>query len=411
MNRMPACMLPVLICLALPFVFSACGPGAPPPRGETATAVPPGETPTLTATPRPSMTPTPRPSPTPTASPTATPTPRQPVHAVRLDYGNYAASRSQMDAIEARLKAAGVNWVALGAGRAEWTYFKWPGNPNAWSGDVRDSGIDFLAEDAARFKRWARVDAVVDVFAPQYIAAHPQSAATSWLGKPSQYLVNTMDLVDGEYGQILLNMIEAICANYPVDSVSLTEMMYYTDGYGEVDKAAYMAATGRSDWPRLPNGLVNIDHPSIGEWRSREIARFLGKARAITSRYGKELLVDAAVSWEAPNNMGSEHGTRYDILLEQADRIVVWNYFGLSGVGAEYSEGLARILAGLGPGRIILSVGLWGNGSSTLSAEQLSAALQAARRGGMEDAWVTPSLLMTDAHWAVLEAFWAAPQP
>jgi hypothetical protein len=393
---------PVLV-LSTAFLLVGC---IYPLRVSPAQVLPTG---TFAMTQLPSPTPGPSVTPEPTVTPTLTPTQIVvPVRAMRLDYKDYVASRTEVDNLEARLRQSGVNFVALGAGRADWTYFKWPDRPENWSGDVNSSGIDFLAQDAARFHVWARVDAVVDVYAPKYIQMHPESAALSWLGKPSPYLVNTMDLVDGEFGRLLLDMLDAIAANYPVDSISLTELMYYTDGYGNVDKAAYMNYTGRKDWPRLSNGLINIDDPSIGEWRSREIARFLGKAHAITSKYGKQLFVDVAVTWKSPGMMGADHGTRYDILLEQVDRVVVWDYFALNGYKPEYSQNLADVLLQKTDGKSILSIGLWAKNSQTITPAQLEAAILAAQKGGIQDIWITPSLFMTDAHWDVLRRLWGS---
>lgn len=392
------CALSVL-AFAIMFFFVGCTLPAETPSTQVL--------PTLTNIP--SLTPAPTTTPEPTASLTPTATPAIPIRAMRLDYGDYAASRADVDSLEILLRQSGINFVALGAGRVDWAYFKWPDQPDNWSGDVTSTGIDFLAEDAARFHAWARVDAVVDVYAPRYIELNPQSATVSWLGQPSPYLVNTMDLVDGEFGQLLLDMIEAIAANYPVDSISLTEMMYYTDGYGDVDKAAYMSYTGKKDWPRLSNGLINIDDPTIGEWRSREIARFLSKAHAITTKYDKQLFVDAAVTWEAPSNMGAEHGTRYDILLEEADRVVIWNYFALNGFQPEYSQNLAEVFLKKTDGRSILSIGLWGKNNQTVSPAQLEAAILATQMGGIQDIWITPSLMMTNEHWQVLKRLWGSP--
>ncbi len=359
----------------------------------------------------PSLTPVPTNTLEPTASPTPAPTaaPAAPIHAMRLDYGDYAGSRTKVDNLEVLLLQSGINFVALGAGRVDWTYFKWADQPENWSGDVSTTGIDFLAEDAARFHTWAKVDAVVDVYAPRYIESNPQTATISWLGQPSLYLVNTMDLVDGEFGKLLLDMIEAIAANYPVDSISLTELMYYTDGYGDIDRIAYMNYTGRTDWPRLPNGLVNIDDPSIGEWRSREIARFLSKAHAITTKYDKQLFVDVAITWQAPSNLGIEHGTSYDVFLEEADRVVIWNYFALNGYKPEYSQNLAEIFLQKTNGRAILSIGLWGKNDQTITPAELEAAILATQKGGIQDIWITPSLMMSDAHWEVLRRLWGSP--
>lgn len=96
-------------------------------------------------------------------------------------------SRAEIEALEPKMLKANVNMVALGAGRLDWNYFKWEGHEDWWSSDVTDTGTDFMALDAARFGKWAHVNAVVDVFAPRYIAAHPQSAAVSWLGKRNDH--------------------------------------------------------------------------------------------------------------------------------------------------------------------------------------------------------------------------------
>lgn len=403
-----ACQIAAL-CLLLLALLSACVPASALAPAAPATAPAPADTPvtaspTSTLPPAPTMTLTRPPDPTATISPspTASVAPFTPIRAIRLDFADYAKSRALIDGLEAQMKQSGVNLVALGAGRVDWTFFQWDGHKAQWSSAVSDSGIDFLAQDAARFHQWARVNAVVDVYAPRYIQQHPEKAARSWLGQPSQYLVNTVELVDGEYGALLLEMIDAIAAHYPVDSISITEMMYYTEGYSDPDKASYMAYAGKKDWPRLDNGLVNIDNPSIGEWRSHEIALFLQKARAITQKYGKELYIDASVTWGAAGDLGQRTGTRYDVLLQQADRIVLWDYFALNGYTPEYAQEIARVVRPLDPKRVILSVGLWAKNNGTISPDELARALQSARTSGLTNLWVTPSLMLTPDLWGVI---------
>lgn len=215
------------------------------------------------------------------------------VHAVRVDYLDIGKSRGEVNALEADMKQAGVNLVAVGAGRVDWTYFPWKGQNDRWSNEVKQSGIDFLAEDSARFGKWAHVSAVVDVLAPLYIQAFPDTAAVSWAGLPSKNLVSTLDLAEGEFGQEILGMIEEIAANYPVNSILITELVYYVDGYGGKDQTAYLAYTGRTDWPRTADGKIDIEDPSIGAWRSYEIGRFLEQASKIVHQFGKQLFVEA----------------------------------------------------------------------------------------------------------------------
>jgi len=328
------------------------------------------------------------------------------IRALRVDYADVKASRSEVAELEQKIREAGINLVAIGAGRVDWTYFKWQSHEEAWSSDVQETGIDFLAEDTARFGQWASVNAVIDVFAPRYIAMHPQAAAISWLGRPSPHLVSTMELVEGDFGRQLLAILDYLAAHYPVDSLSITELSYYTEGYGDDDKAAYMRYTGRSDWPRLPDGRVSIDHPSIGEWRSYEVSRFIAQAAAIVHRYHKKLYVDVEVSWGSLDLEGTERGQNYGLLLQSADRLVLWNYFGLSGYEPEYTARIAQSVQEYGPDRIIISIGLWAK-NGVISPEALRRAMQSGLQSPVPHLWITPSLSLSDEHWQVIQELWS----
>ena len=334
------------------------------------------------------------------------PSPLTPVRAVRIDFASFKEGRADAQALVQRISGINVNLVALGAGRLDWNYFKWEGHEDLWSSDVRETGIDFLAEDATRFHPWASVSTVVDVFAPRYITEHPHAAAVSWLGQRSEHLVSTTELVQGEFGSLLLHMLDYIAAHYPVDSISLTELSYYTEGYGDDDKAAYMAYTGRTDWPRNPIGLVNIDDPSIGRWRSYEIGRFLERAAAVVHRYHKELYVDVDVSWGHLSRESVEKGQDYGTLLQYADRLVIWDYFGLSGYPPDYTGEIARYLKKYGAARIIISVGLWSQRGTAISPDALRRAMQAALKSDIPNLWITPSLLLSEEHWQVITDLW-----
>lgn len=329
-----------------------------------------------------------------------------PVRAMRLDFKNYATSRTEIDQLEQKFKAAGINLVALGAGRVEWTFFKWPGHQTQWSNDVKDTGIDFLAEDTARFGKWAHVDAVVDVFAPNYIRAHPEKAAINYLGNASENLVSTTELVQGEFGQMLLDMIEGIAANYPVKSISITELDYHSDGYGADDKASYLAYSGRTDWPRLNNGIINVHDPTIGNWRSHMLDIILDKAVVIAHRYGKEFFLDVQQSDDSNDPLTNLHGTNYKLVLEHTDRLVVWGYFGLDGTDPQTYYDYAKFLLTFGAKRVILSFGLWDATDPTITCDELRQAILACQSGGLANIWITPSTMMSDTHWQELDKIW-----
>jgi hypothetical protein len=330
----------------------------------------------------------------------------EPVRAMRLDFQNYAASRSEIAQMEQKFRAAGVNMVGLGAGRVEWTFFKWPGHQANWSNDVKDTGIDFLADDTARFGKWAHVNAVIDVFSPNYILAHPDKAAVSFYGKASENLVSTTELTQGAFGQQLLDMVEGIAANYTVDSISITELDYHSDGYGADDKASYLAYSMRTDWPRLSNGVINIHDPSVGNWRTHALDVFLDQAVVIAHRYGKEFFLDVQLSDDQNDPTTNLHGTDYNVVLQHTDRLVIWGYFGLDGTDPQDFFEDAQYLLTFGARHVILSIGLWDSTDPSITCEELRAAILACQAGGLGNIWVTPSTLMTDAHWQELDDIW-----
>lgn len=357
------------------------------------------------------------------ATPTATPTPAleyfvylpcvahnaraSALHAVRISYPNVAQSRPLIPELQAHVAQVGANLVSLAAGRPDWAYFKWAGHEGWWSSDVSDTGLDFLAKDVANFSFAGHMDAVVDVYAPNYITGHPSAAAISYWGEPSPLQVSTASLVQGPFHDLLLDMIEYIAANYAVDSISLTELSYHIYGYGPDDLALYRAYSGQDDWPRYPDGSINPDDPSIGQWRSVAVSGFLAEAAERVHPYGVELWMDVSVSWRDLSNEGLEYGHHYPAMLDVADRLVVWAYTALNGYPPDYTAQIAAYLAThYDPARLILSVGLWDGAGGAISPDNLETALDSAMTGGVPHLWVTPSHLMTEEHWTTLARVW-----
>jgi hypothetical protein len=327
---------------------------------------------------------------------------------VRISYPDVAQSRALVPELQSRLTRTGTNLVGLSAGRPDWAYFKWAGHEGWWSSDVESTGLDFLAEDLEAFGFAGSANAVVDVYAPNYIARHPEAAAVSHWGEPSRLQVSTAALVQGPYHDLLLDMLEYIAANYDADSVSLTELGYHIYGYGPDDLALYRAYSGREDWPRHADGSINPDDPSIGQWRSAALGGFLAEAAERVHRHGVELWMDVSVSWGNLGNEGLEYGHHYPVLLNAADRLIVWAYTALNNYPPGYTAQIAEYLAArYDPARFVLSAGMWNATGGAISPQDLQAALRAAPAGGLPHVWITPSHMMTGAHWEAVEAAWA----
>src|SRR5450759_359466 len=319
-----------------------------------------------------------------------------------------AASRDQVIPLEQAIREAGFNLVSLGAGRAEWTYFKWAGHVDGWSSDVKTTGVDFLADDSSRFGAWARVDAAVDVLSPLYIQKNPSAAAISADGIPSLNLISTMQMVEGPYGRQLLEMIEAIAANYPVDSISINELAYHRDGYGADDKTAYLAYTKQADWPRLSNGSINIDDPSLADWRSYELVRFLQQARAVAHRYGKELFVNTTLTINGSGQSIQPNLAVISAMLNDADWVIIWNNLNLAKTDPKVLAVIATSLAPIKQSPLVFVLGLWGlTDDRAVTPVQLQDAMQAVQSNGLKNLWITPASLMDPVLWQTVSQNWS----
>ena len=335
-------------------------------------------------------------------------TPKMPIHAVRVQYKNLDTSRSEVASVDANLTKAKVNFVSLSAGRVEWTYFKWSAHPEYTSGDVKSTGLDFLALDSAKYKTHGWIDTTLDVLSPNYIKAHPSAAAINASGGKSTDIVGTMELVNGAYGKLLLDAVTYIAKNYAnVNSISITELCYHIDGYGPAEKASYIAVTGKKDWPRNSSGGININDASIGTWRSGLITGYMAKLAAAAHAYGKQLYLDVDINRSNLAEETSTNGTCYTQMLKSVDKLVVWAYYYLDGYAPEYLTTLAKFMTKYGSDKIIMSIGLWGpNNVNNMSADLLQRGLTASVKGGIGNIWITPSIYMSSSLWTVLSKNW-----
>jgi len=301
--------------------------------------------------------------------------------------------------------------IGIGAGRTEWTYFRWAKHEDRWSNHQRGEAKDLLLIASRELHgKGFKVAAFIDLYAPKWIQTHPGTGAIQADGAPHPEQVSLTELAEGEFGNLVVEMIGYIAANYPVDAIDVTEAAYRHTSFGSRDLASYAKATGRAAWPRDWRGRVDVDDPSIWEWKSALVEKFVSRAAAAAHEHGKPLYLDVAASWKDLRRDGKDHGHDYARLQRVADRLVVWNYFALEGLPPSASRDLAaRLSSTLMPGRWTLSLGLWGRDGKAISPADLSAALAASIEGGARHIWVTPNDQITDAHWNAVLRRWLVP--
>ncbi len=308
--------------------------------------------------------------------------------------------RDAIRSIRERPYAGLARVVGVGAGRPEWTYFKWKGRKSVWSNHQKGAKEDLLYTAARTFHRDGyKVAAIVDLYAPKYIEEHPDAAAIGYDGEKSTEQVSFMEVVRGDYGRLVLDMVEYLCANYPVDIINLTELSYYSASFNPWDLASYKTYQKKDDWPRTPDGLIDRDDPSIWQWRSALMEEFIKKVAGVVHRYGRELYIDVPVSWRDFTLNGMDSGLDYRRILKHADKIIIWNYFYIENAPPQISEPLAMYLVDNFPaGSFYLSIGLWGD-KEPVDPDTLEEAIKSTLKGGVRRIWITPDSLMTGEHW------------
>jgi len=324
-----------------------------------------------------------------------------PIHiGLSTHFGNWNDWRKAISSVMDRPDIGIINEVGVSAGRPEWVYFKWKRREKNWSSQQKRASDDLLETAVSSFhKSGIQVAAIVDVFGPKYIKEHPDAAAVRFDGQKNAEQLSFMEVMEGEYGRMILEMIGYICRNYQVDSVNLTEMSYYSYSYGPEDLRSYEAFIGRSGWPKTSSGSIDREDHTIWEWRSAYMEGFIQKAAEIAHRDKKKLYVDVPVSWKDFRHQGRDSGLDYRRVLRHADSIIVWNYFTLEDLPPSVSEPLSRYLtSSLPDDSFYVSLGLWGS-KDPIDPKTFREAVKNAVKGGAKKIWITPDSLMTEEHW------------
>jgi hypothetical protein len=325
--------------------------------------------------------------------------------------------------VERNLNAAGVNTIHLSAGRVEFTAFDWPAHPEA----AADPGRDHLRAAIRALRRDGRgrertIDVTVDTLVPAWIKRDPSVGGVDASGKRAQYEASASALYDGPVGDRIVEYVGEIARRYTPGEITLTELMFDDETFGNDDLRLFRRMTGRRDWPRTASGAIDESNPSIGAWRSRVLAHLLSRARAevhsVERSTGRRILlaIDVEVNWADPGAGRPDAGDDYNVLAKAADRLTLWAYIGTDG---KATSDICRLTAALDrdfqieTARFTMSVGLWGANDATVhvvSPDTMASAVRAAETNGITSVNVTPMSLMSPAHWRALRKVWSWPR-
>src|SRR6185503_10280483 len=304
--------------------------------------------------------------------------------------------------LRSRLRTVGIS-----AGRVEWAHFQWRGHQNHWSPQQRRSTVDLLGTAIHDFrKHQLRTVAIVDFYSPALIARAGQFAAIRFDGAQSKDQVCFSELVDGDYGRQIVEMVSYLSHNYSIDAIALTELDYYSFCFDDRCLRSYRDVSRRPDWPRRPSSkVVDRDDQSIWRWRSAKMQQFLQRVADAAHSGGKELIVDVPVNWKDVQRRGRDSGLEYARVLQCADQIVVWNYFGVEDRSPVVSARVVRDLVQNFPtDRFFVSVGLWEGQTGSLDPTSFQKGMEYTLESGAQNIWITPNKLMSSSHWSALRA-------
>jgi cellulose synthase/poly-beta-1,6-N-acetylglucosamine synthase-like glycosyltransferase len=304
--------------------------------------------------------------------------------------------------VRRRLRTFGIS-----AGRVEWAHFQWKAHQANWSSPQKHSSGDILATAIHEFRSHGlRTVAIVDFYSPALVMRDRQLAAVRFDGKQSSDQICFTELVDGEYGRQIVEMVSYLSHNYPLDAIALTELDYHSFCFDDRCLRSYREMSGRQDWPRQMLGTsIDRDDPTIWRWRSAKMQQFLRRVADAAHSGGKRLIVDVPVNWKDLQRRGKDSGLEYARVLQCADQIVVWNYFGVEGRSPEVSAKIAGDLVhSFAPERFFVSVGLWEGQRGSLDPQSFGRGLEYTMKSGAENIWITPNKLMTSDHWSALRA-------
>ena len=296
-----------------------------------------------------------------------------------------------------------VNRVAVSAGRADWTYFRWPGNEQWWSPTQVAADTDMLEHTLTVLsQRGYRTTAILDVFGTRYLERYPAAAATDLDGKISKDIICSTELAEGAAGDHLAHATEALAATTRADTVALTELFYDRHCYDDRCLLAFKKATGRNDWPRTAKGGIDHLDPIVGGWRSQQVASVVSRLAQGVHKHGKKFALDVKVSRNDVMKNSVENGQDYHLLAPLVDELVVWDYFAIEGEPPERSARVAAYLDDeFGAKKFYLSIGLWDR-FGYISGNELARAMRSSQEGGATQLWITPAKQMTSSHWKAL---------
>lgn len=343
--------------------------------------------------------------------PSAKPAARASVRVVNIGFEDVTSNDPRrIRALAAKLDDVGATGVRIAVGRLDWIAFPWPGHQDIESGDVVDTGRDYVAEAIAAFRcdqdgRQRDIYLGIDTLFGREFKTHPEWAGVNQVGKRSPLFASVTAWKSGALTGRLADLAHELAVRYRPDAVNVTELMFDNDTFGSDDLADFTATEGAKAWPRSADGTIDRGSPRLQAWRSDAVASVVARVKKRLPT-GVDLTMDVRSPVVYDPIGRPDIGQNYPQLLRYVDRLVIWDFPGIASSGVFSAAQLSQLLFTQNPNRFELEIGLW-KGRGIIPTSTLQRELRTAQAQGLPYVSVTPASLFSDEVWTTLQREWA----
>lgn len=340
-----------------------------------------------------------------------------PVRVINVGYEDVVSEQpGRLKELAAQLDEMGATGVRIAVGRMDWVTFPWAGRPSAQSGDVVDTGRDYVGEaiEALRCDQFGMARQVylgIDVLFGREFEKHPQWAGINQAGKTSDLFASVSAWKEGRLTAWLADLAGEVATRYSPDAVNITELLFDLDTFGPRDLADFQKSSGAKDWPRTAKGKVDVSDRRVQKWRTDALLSVVKAVKKRIEPTGVDLTLDVRIPVTATRKGRPDLGQDYPKLLEHVDRLVLWDFPGMTSTGLLRAHDLGPLLLSKYPGRFELEVGVWRSSKGVIAEEVVTREVEDAEAAGFPVVAVTPASLLNAGTRAALSRQWATEAP
>ncbi|MGH3652934.1 hypothetical protein [Glutamicibacter sp.] len=322
-----------------------------------------------------------------------------------------AEDPARIPEIARRLDSVNATGVSLSIGRLDWVAFPWPAQRDVESSEVAQTGRDYVAEAISAFRCDAQgkrraIYLNIDTLLGRELERQPSLSGINTEGHPSKNWASISAWKEGGLETRLVELVSEAVRRYAPDGINVTELMFPSYTFGDDDLKNFEKFSERSDWPRSADGTIDSTSEQIYLWRSKTVTSIMKKVADSLDETGPVLTMDVRSPANEDPRGRPDSGQDYGQLLQVVDRLNIWNFRGIASSNRFSTNELVQRYIKQEPEKYSLEIGLW-EGEGAMGSSSVSKELRNAEDHSLLHVSITPTSLMDDSIWSVLEGAWS----